>query len=135
VTGIKTAEIATFFKEKSFRATPQRIAVYKYIYDNPHHPDVDEIYKNVLKDNPSFSKTTVYNSLQALEECGLIIPVRIDSQRIHYDVTTALHGHFICKKCKRIFDFSINGINCDGINDFAVEQKDVYYSGLCPECK
>ena len=91
-------EIIGLFRENNFRATPQRIAVYKYLYENRTHPDADEIYKSVISANPSFSKTTVYNSLQALEERGLIARVNIDGERAHYDADMSLHGHFICEK-------------------------------------
>lgn len=128
-------DIIRIFKSNSFRATPQRIAIYKYLIENPSHPDADQIYKCVLKQHPSFSKTTVYNALSALEKQGLIISIRIDNERIRYDACTDLHGHFICEKCKKIFDFKINDIVCSEIDGFSIKQKDVYYSGLCPECK
>ncbi|MGN0458120.1 MAG: Fur family transcriptional regulator [Eubacterium sp.] len=128
-------EIVNIFKENSFRATPQRIAVYKYLCENPTHPDADEIYKSVIKMNPSFSKTTVYNSLQALEEQGLIIKINIDSDRVRYDAHKKLHGHFVCEKCNKIYDFDVEKIVCCGIDDFIISKKDVYYRGICPECK
>ena len=132
---MQNSEIISLFKEHNFRATPQRIAVYKYLYENRTHPDVDEIYNAVIRENPSFSKTTVYNSLEALAQEGIIIPVRIDSERIHYDANAAFHGHFICEECKHIFDFDITEFKSEGIDNFDIKQKDVYVSGLCPECK
>lgn len=130
-----TSDIVQLFKNNNFRATPQRIAIYKYLIENPNHPDADEIYKSVLKGHPSFSKTTVYNALSALEEQGLIISIKIDNNRIRYDAHNKLHGHFICEKCKKIFDFPVHDIVCCEMDDFEIKQKDVYYSGLCPECK
>lgn len=129
------AQIVELFRNKGFRATPQRIVVYKYLCENRTHPDADEIYKSVLSANPSFSKTTVYNSLQALEDEGFIIKINIDSDRVRYDAFTSLHGHFYCKSCKRIYDFDVNSIN-DSLQDgFDMSERNVYYSGLCPECK
>lgn len=130
-------EIAEIFKKNKFRATPQRIAVYKYLCENRTHPDADEIFKSVVKTHPSFSKTTVYNSLQALEEQGLVVKVSIDTNRIRYDAGVSSHGHFICTRCNKIFDFEIDKSlgECQSLNDFCVSKRDVYYSGLCPECK
>ena len=82
---MQTKEITELFKQNGIKATAQRIAVYKYLYENRIHPDVDTVYKNMVKDNPSFSKTTVYNCLQALTDSGLIIPVVIESEKIRYD--------------------------------------------------
>lgn len=78
---MQTKEITELFKQNGIKATAQRIAVYKYLYENRIHPDVDTVYKNMVKDNPSFSKTTVYNCLQALTDSGLIIPVVIESEK------------------------------------------------------
>ncbi len=133
--GLNEENIVKVFREKNFRTTPQRIAVYKYLCENPKHPDADEIYKSVLKIHPSFSKTTVYNALKALEENSLIMKVNIDKERIRYDAAVKLHGHFLCEKCGRIYDFEVSGISYSGIDGFEVSKSDVYYSGLCPECK
>lgn len=128
-------EITELFRKNHFRATPQRISVYKYLCENRTHPDADDIYKSVIKQNPSFSKTTVYNSLQALEQQGLIIKINIDSDRVRYDAFTQLHGHFICDNCGKIFDFDVTDVLCDISADFDVAEKNVYYRGVCPECK
>lgn len=128
-------EITKLFKDNHFRATPQRIAVYKYLYENRTHPDADEIYKSVIQMHPSFSKTTVYNSLQALAQQGLIVKISIDDQRVRYDADTSLHGHLACKKCKRIFDFTVEDIVSSQLDGFTISKRDVYYSGLCPNCK
>lgn len=127
-------EIIALFKSKKFRATPQRIAVFSYVLNNPTHPDVLEIYDNVLKENPNFSKTTVYNALNALTENGFLREVSIDGERVRYDAKTCTHGHFRCQKCGKIFDFEASEINFEMPQGFLIEKKDVFYSGLCPEC-
>lgn len=127
-------QIISLFKEKNFRATPQRIAVYKYVYGHRTHPDAAQIYESVLKNNPSFSKTTVYNALRSLCESGFLIPVTIDGVKTHYDANVNFHGHFICTECGGIYDFEVPEPIGKGLGGFAVERKDVYYSGLCLNC-
>ncbi len=128
-------DITALFKQRGFRATPQRIAVFKYLCENPTHPDADEIYRSVISIHPSFSKTTVYNSLQSLVENGFITKINIDGTRVRYDANTSLHGHFICNCCGKIFDFDVSNVQYSGIDGFSVATKDVYFSGLCNECK
>lgn len=132
---MKTTEIISIFKQKGLKSTPQRIAVYKYLCEHRTHPDVESVYHSVLEENPAFSKTTVYNALKALDDYGLIIPVMIDSGKIHYDADTSFHGHFKCEKCGKIYDFMPSVETVKGLDGFKVEQKDVYYSGKCPVCK
>lgn len=127
-------EIQKLFQERKFRATPQRISIYKYLCEHPTHPDAESIYKEMKRQFPNLSYTTIYNALQALEKEGFIISINIDSDRVHYDADINLHGHFKCDKCKKIYDFKIDGIECQGLDGFDVRYKEVYYSGLCADC-
>lgn len=129
-----TREIVNLFKQKGIKATPQRIAVYNFLVENPVHPDVETVYQSMIMDNPSFSKTTVYNCLQALTDCGLLIPVKIDNEKIRYDADTSFHGHFKCDCCGKIYDFKCFDEKVSGIDNFKIRQRDVYYSGLCSCC-
>lgn len=131
---MQTENIISLFKSKGYRATPQRIAVYDYVYEHRTHPDALEIYESVLKNNPSFSKTTVYNALNSLCDNGFIVPVTIDGVKTHFDANTNFHGHFICECCKEIYDFDVPEPKTDELHGFTVNQKDVYYSGVCPAC-
>lgn len=131
---MQTSEITALFRQKGIKATPQRIAVYKYLDENRTHPDVDTVYKNLVEDNPSFSKTTVYNCLQTLADNGLIIPVVIEHEKIRYDADASFHGHFKCRCCGGIFDFTCKVSECKGIEGFEIEHRDVYYSGICKNC-
>ncbi len=128
-------DITALFKEKGLKATAQRIAVYEYLFEHRIHPDVQTVYSEVVKDNPSFSKTTVYNCLKDLSACGLLIPVMIENGIIRYDADTSFHGHFRCERCGEIFDFKCVEEKLSGIDDFEIRQKDVYYSGICKNCK
>lgn len=130
-----TEEIISIFKTNGLKATPQRLAVYKFLCENPIHPDVETVYNQVVKDNPAFSKTTVYNCLQALAKCGLLKPIKIDSDKIRYDADTDFHGHFKCEKCGRIYDFECRISESFTDSGFNIKHKDVYYSGLCNHCK
>ena len=130
---MKTQEIISLFKEKNFRATPQRVAVFDYVHEHRTHPDAAEIYEEVKKQYPAFSKTTVYNALSALAENGFIMPVTIDSLSVHYDGNTKMHGHFYCEKCKKIYDFEVP--EQSELENFTVKQKAIYYRGICPCCK
>ena len=130
-----TQQISEVFKSNGLKLTPQRIAVYKFLKENPIHPDALTVYEKMVESNPSFSKTTVYNCLQTLSDCGLINPVNIDKDKIRYDADTSFHGHFKCMKCGEIYDFKCTESYISGIDGFEIEQKDVYYSGICKRCK
>lgn len=122
-------------QEKNVKISSLRIKILDYILNHRTHPTVDEIYEELIKDNPTLSKTTVYNTTKLLLEHGLILQILIDGQQARYDGDVSKHGHFMCDKCKRIYDFNVitePEIKLDG---FEVSDLKIYCSGLCEKCK
>lgn len=126
--------IISAFRHKGLRATPQRISVYRFLLLNPIHPSADEIYNEVIREYPNFSKTTIYNTLSALVDSGLAITVKINENELRYDGNPEFHGHFKCSECGRIFDFRPKLAEYQGLDEFLVRQRDVYFSGVCKNC-
>lgn len=127
---------ADILQENGVRPTPQRLAVYEYLDTHRTHPAVDAIYEALLPTYPSFSRTTIYNSLKVLMEAGLIRVVTIDPNEQHFDGNPDDHGHCRCETCGRLFDFAIPS---DRVKDlipegFSVKQQDVFFTGRCRDC-
>ncbi len=123
-------------KNKKIRLSHQRLMVLKYMNDNRIHPTVDEIYTHLHKEIPSLSKTTIYNTLNALVEAGLVRIVALGDNESKYDIATDDHGHFKCNSCENIYDFKIKmeSLGSDELKGFKIHKKDVYFSGICPNC-
>lgn len=129
--------LATELKKRNIRLTHQRLKVLEYISNNRIHPTVDQIYSDLHKEIPSLSKTTIYNTLSTLVEAKFVKVITIEDNETKYDVITDDHGHFKCESCGNIYDFHINidAIASEDLNNFHVNQKDVYFKGICPSCK
>ena len=115
----------------------QRIAVMNYLLEHRTHPTVDEIYVALSKDMPTLSKTTVYNTLELLVKQKAVLELTIDSKMSHYDGYTHAHAHFRCRKCGKIHDMLISEAGLEALqidNGYMMEDLQVYYSGVCPEC-
>ena len=128
---------AQVLQQNGVRPTPQRLAVYQYLDTHRTHPNADAIYEALVKDYPTFSRTTIYNSLKALMEAGLVRVVTIDPNEQHFDGDPADHGHCRCEQCGRLLDFAfpadvIAALIPDG---FAVSRQDVFFTGVCRECQ
>jgi Fe2+ or Zn2+ uptake regulation protein len=106
------------------------------MYCKGGHPTVDEIYRALSADIPSLSKGTIYNTLHTLVEAGLVRDVGIDETEKRYDITISNHGHFQCNICGTIYNFTVNidQISIDGLDQFEIAQKNIYFKGLCPNC-
>ncbi len=129
-------QLTEMIHKGGLRPSAQRIAVLSFVANAKRHPTADEIY-GVLSDKfPSLSKTTVYNSLHALVEVGLIRELEIESGNRHYDLAPQPpHSHFVCRTCGKIVDMSMpEGVSEITTPGFQIDCIDVYFKGICPEC-
>jgi len=123
-------------KENNLKVTPQRLIVLKYLEENCTHPTTDKIYKDLKTNNPSLSKTTVYNSLEILEKNGIIQSITISGSELRYDYKHGMHHHFLCKKCGRIIDIDVKCPNLGKLLKCGhyVEEVHGYFKGICKKC-
>ena len=105
--------------------------------NNRTHPTVAEIYGALIKEIPSLSKTTVYNTLNLFVEKELAEEVTIEGSEMRYDIKDPKgHGHFKCTQCQRIFDIpiEIESIFTKELSEFQVQAQFVHFVGICPDC-
>ena len=131
-----TRTLAAALSAAGLRPTQQRIAVYAYLLAHPTHPPADTIYQAMAAEYPTFSRTTIYNSLRALAGAGLIRTLTIEAEEQRFDGTAADHGHFRCSACGEIFDFPLEEEKLAALcpEGYEVQVRDVYLQGRCPAC-
>lgn len=124
-------------KKNNIKITSQRLNVLQYIDKHRSHPTADQIYTDLKTNNPALSKTTVYNTLEALEKHGIIQAITISGSELHYDLTEDnMHHHFYCKRCGKIIDIEITCPNIEKMSEYGhkVEEIHGYIKGICKEC-
>ncbi len=133
---MSTPAHALALQERGVRPTPQRLAVYEYLLTHRTHPTADAIFEALLPRYPSFSRTTIYNSLKVLMQAGLVRVVSIDPTEQHFDGDAKDHGHCRCEKCGRLFDFPVSSEAITNLipDGFTVNQQDVFFTGTCRDC-
>mgnify|MGYP001424421056 CR=1 FL=1 len=132
-----TSHLTEKLKRAGIRPSFQRIKVLEYLWTCQSHPTVDEIFSALTLEIPTISKATIYNTLHTFIEAGLVREINIGKDAQHYDIMLADHGHFKCLACGKIFNFNLDydQLVVNGLNSFLIKKKDVYYSGLCPDCQ
>lgn len=123
--------------DAGLRPSHPRIKILGYLVGNYCHPTAADIYSALKGSMPTLSKTTVYNTLDALADAKLIRSVSVDDTESRYDFVTQIHGHFLCEGCGDIHDFELPKdliANLD-LEGHEVTSKDVYFRGLCPRCR
>ncbi|MEC9484316.1 MAG: transcriptional repressor [Candidatus Izemoplasma sp.] len=116
-----------------------RKSIFNYMHNSQdkHHPTVDDIYKNVKKEIPTLSKTTVYNVLNLFVEHNLVRAIPMATNQKQYELLLDNHSHFICNECHNIYDIPHvkTVLNKDNLHAFQIENEEVVLRGLCPECQ
>jgi len=124
-------------KDHSLKITSPRLEILKYLDEHHTHPNVEEIYSTLKKKYPSLSRTTVYNSLEALKNNKIVQSLTISGSELRYDINEGLHHHFICTHCRSIFDIAISCPNMDRtiLGGHHVEEVQGYFKGICKNCQ
>ncbi len=130
-------KVDVYLKEHGIKPSYQRIKVFDYLLKNRNHPTVDKIYKELISEIPTLSKTTVYNTLKLFHEKGIVLIINIEDNETRFDADISNHGHFKCKICGDINDFELekNNINLPKLKEYAIDEQHIYLKGVCPNCK
>jgi len=123
--------------EPVFRTTPQRTAILQTLDCPGRHLSAREIYDEVVKQFPSLSFATVYNTLQALKKRGMVLELTGDPKERRYDLAPADHHHLVCTGCHRIQDVHLKfniPIPRNRLHGFHIENSHVQFSGKCRAC-
>ena len=122
--------------EKNIRPSLQRMAVYGFLIENPIHPTVDTIYQALHPEIPTLSKTTVYNTLKQLVDCGLVQTVTIEDGELRYDADITNHLHFKCIKCGEVFDIFTEIPLPENLlpKGYAISKSQTNLWGTCSKC-
>jgi Fur family peroxide stress response transcriptional regulator len=135
----QTDSIIQTLKAHGLRVTPQRFAVYANLKQRADHPTVEQLFHDLNQNAPISSQSTIYSSLQALCEVGLVRAVLLDEGVCRYDANVAPHHHFRCQCCGKIEDIlwdELPDINMNHFQPrFQVSGYEVTLYGLCEECR
>jgi Fur family ferric uptake transcriptional regulator len=130
---------ATILKQKGFKLTPQRRLILGYIHDNESHVTAEEIIKYVEDRAPGIDKSTVYRTLDLLENTGCVLRSETDGRSIYHHSEEGHHHHLVCRVCGKSIEcdediFSAIKKNIIKRYDFTADLKHIMISGLCSDC-
>lgn len=85
----------TLFEQAGLRFTRQREVLYESLASTKSHPTADELFQSVRSIEAGLSLATVYNTLEAFIEAGLVrrIPCAVGAGPCRFDADTTEHVH------------------------------------------
>ena len=127
-------------KEQGFKLTPQRRLIIDIIHNTGAHLTADEIIGHVQKKMPGVNKTTVYRTLELLEETGCILRGEKGDHSLYHRSEEGQHHHLVCRKCGKSIDCAEDLF--DSVErslaekySFTTSFKHAVIQGLCEPCK
>jgi Fur family peroxide stress response transcriptional regulator len=114
----------------------QRVRILENLMDRRDHPTVGMVYDTLSSEMPPLARATVYNTLNALAEKGLVKALTIKSEETRYDYKREPHHHFLCKRCGSILDIAVRCTYADvaEVEGNRVEEIHGYFKGTCKNC-
>ena len=125
---------------RGFKATPQRLEIFRQVAQTEEHPNAETVCGRVRKRMPTVSVDTVYRTLTFLEENGLIRKVSRLHGSARFDANVRKHHHFVCTECGGIWDFQSEELDnfpapAEAATLGAVASVHAELHGICTACQ
>ena len=123
------------------KITSQRVLILEIIRKGQGHLDADEIYRRARVKQPRISLSTVYRTLKALKEPGLIDELHLDDNRHRYEVkSSSKHHHMVCLGCGNVIEFEYPvaqhiASDVPEARDFDIVDTEIRMTGYCRQCR
>ncbi|MHB9155140.1 MAG: Fur family transcriptional regulator [Endomicrobiales bacterium] len=130
-------ELRKSLSSRGVKPTYPRLKILQYLCEAGNHPTADMIYRGIVKEIPTMSKTTVYNTLNTFQEKGIVKAVNITGTEVRFDASTGSHHHFLCEHCGQILDIKLvcPNIAREEINGHLIKELQGYFKGICAPCR
>jgi Fur family ferric uptake transcriptional regulator len=126
---------------QGYRMTPQRIMIVEAIENSDNHISAEDIHTQVVVKYPNVNVSTVYRTLELLEQLGLVTKTEMGVGRIMYHpLEKGHHHHLVCRACGNVIDLdesALNPLKESILRDyqFTAELRHLGILGLCTKCK
>ena len=133
--------VGRLLRSRGERLTEPRRAVLGALAGRRDHLSADELYDRVVVTHPNVHKSSVYRTLEALTDLGVVQHVHVGHGPTAYhlveDATPHLHAQ--CRGCGTILDLSADLLDqaARALADqhgFRLDASHVALSGLCRAC-
>lgn len=134
-------ELKDVYRKLGKNVTPQRIAVWRILKDNPEHPTAETIFEQAKREIGNISIKTVYQILHELEEIGQLSHIQTDSGALRYDPNVEKsHHHLVCTRCRKVTDVYlpaslISEIPTGNLDGFEISDVEIVFRGTCSNCR
>ena len=134
------ATVGDRLRQRGLRWTPQRRTVIEVLAETAGHVAAAELVARCRTRNPSTIPSTVYRTLNVLEDLGLIRHGHgADGREEFHVLPEREHGHLHCTECGSTWEIDESGADeiaraFRGVDGFEIDIGHVTVVGRCREC-
>ncbi|WP_228942693.1 Fur family transcriptional regulator [Nocardioides sp. Leaf374] len=132
-------DLRSRLRGSGYRLTPQRELILAAV-ERLGHATPDEVLAEVRRHSTAVNVSTVYRTLEVLEELGLVRHAHLaDRAPTYHSVTDHEHFHLVCRNCERVTSVDAD-VAADLVGRLAAEQQFVVdighltVFGHCQDC-
>jgi Fe2+ or Zn2+ uptake regulation protein len=119
--------------------TTARRAVLGALLAHEGHATAEDLAEAVQADHPEVHLSTVYRTLDAFEQLGLVAHVHLGHGRATYHLADDLHHHAVCDRCGAVLQLPLEmfedvAARLRAEHGFVAEPHHFAVVGRCREC-
>ena len=101
------------------RITRQRLALAERLVGDgqERHVCAEDLHDQVERDGEHVSLATVYNTLRAFCDAGLLREVRVDGQKSYFDTRLDDHAHYFFEEDRSLIDAPADAVTLAAVKD------------------
>jgi Fur family transcriptional regulator, ferric uptake regulator len=133
------SELAEILRDRGLRLTPQRQLVLDAVRQLGHSTP-EQVHAAVCETAPSVNITTIYRTLELLENLGLVTHVHLShGAPTYHDASMGRHVHLVCRGCEHVAELDSGELTALATKlleerGFRMDIGHVALFGTCSEC-
>jgi Fur family transcriptional regulator, ferric uptake regulator len=136
----ETENLTNELRSRGFRITPQRTAILGFLNEAEGHVSPAEIYEHVSQATAGVTETTVYRTLEFLEQNDMVHASLNRDGHLVYQIAGRHHDHLICRSCGASVEIDhdlLEGLyqELEEASGYELTGSHLTFFGLCPDCR
>jgi Fur family ferric uptake transcriptional regulator len=118
----------------------RRAIVTAVLAGDDHHVTVDELAAELRASHPALALSTIYRTLETLEELGIVARVDLGQGRAVYHPIDHAHHHLVCSTCGAVEEVPDEAMaplaaDLESRVGFALSRQQLTLTGTCRRCR